>query len=79
MRKGNKKDEFCSLPIGSMTQAMQAQRALEAEGIFVRIQKADAEAEGRGCAYAVGFPCGYEAEVKNVLRAHDLLPTRRRR
>ena len=79
MRKGNKRDEFCTLPIGSMTQAMQAQRALEQEGIFVHVQKTDTEIEERGCAYAVGFPCGYESEVKRILKSRELLPTRGRR
>ncbi len=58
----------CSAVIGSMTQAMNAQKALERAAIPARVEKADSSATRRGCAYAVTYDCSWEGAVREVLR-----------
>ena len=58
----------CLAVIGSMTQAMKAQRALANAAIFAKVEKADSSMTRRGCAYAVSYACEQEANVREVLR-----------
>ena len=58
----------CSCVIGSMTQAMKAQRILSAAAIHAKVEKADSSATRRGCAYAVYYPCEQDANVRAILR-----------
>ena len=58
----------CVAVIGSMTQAMKAQRALANAAIFARVEKVDSSMTRRGCAYAVSYSCNQEANVREVLR-----------
>ena len=68
MRKNSYGNE-CIAVIGSTTQAMNAQGVLARAGIRVEmIKAADSMGSGRGCAYALSFPCEQEATVKTVLR-----------
>lgn len=57
----------CVAVIGSMTQALRAQRALAGAAIPAEIIKADARDEKRGCAYALSYSCAQENNVKTVL------------
>ena len=58
----------CFCVIGSMTQAMKAQRILAAAAIGARVEKADSSITRRGCAYAIYYPCEQDANVRAVLR-----------
>lgn len=58
----------CVAVIGSMTQAMKAQRALANAAIFAGVEKVDSSMTRRGCAYAVSYACNQEANVREVLR-----------
>ena len=58
----------CVAVIGSMTQAMKAQRALANAAIFAKVEKADSSMTRRGCAYAISYACDQEANVREILR-----------
>lgn len=58
----------CFCVIGSMTQAMKAQRILSAAAIHARVEKADSATTRRGCAYAIYYPCEQDANVRAILR-----------
>ena len=60
------KEDFniCSVQIGSITQAMRAQRALATAAIPTTVIKNDTS---RGCIYALSFSCSQENNVKTVL------------
>ena len=66
------KKEACASVIGSMTQAMKAQKALERAAIPARVEKADSSATRRGCAYAVIYDCSWEGAVREVLRREEI-------
>lgn len=57
----------CVAVIGSMTQALRAQRVLASAAIQAEVVKADAKEERRGCAYALSYSCAQENNVKTVL------------
>lgn len=59
----------CMAVIGSVTQAMRAQKALTAAAIYSRVEKAESSAAGKGCAYGVVFACSQEAMAERALRA----------
>lgn len=58
----------CSAVIGSMTQAIRAQRVLADAAIRAEVVKADASVTRYGCAYAVSYPCSQDRNVREVLR-----------
>ena len=60
------KEDFraCSAQIGSVTQAMRAQRVLATAAIPTTVVKNDA---ARGCIYALSFSCSQENNVRSVL------------
>lgn len=64
---------LCSIPVGSMTRAMRAQRVLSAAAVPARVVKADSASTGRGCAYAVAVSCGRELVARELLRRSSLL------
>ena len=63
----------CVAVIGSMTQAMRAQKALERASIPARVEKADSSATRRGCAYGVTYDCSWEGAVREVLRRSGIV------
>ena len=67
MRNEGQQNE-CIAVIGSVTQAMNAQNVLAAAAIRVEVIKADSSITGRGCAYALMYPCIMEEKVESVLR-----------
>lgn len=59
----------CMAVIGSITQAMRAQKALTNAAIYSRVEKADSTQTPRGCAYGVVFSCAQEMAAERALRA----------
>ncbi len=57
----------CIAEIGSMTQAMRAQRALASDAIPTTVIKSNSTNSGRGCAYGVSFACAQGENVRNAL------------
>ena len=57
----------CIAVIGSMTQAMRAQKILANAAIRAEIIKADASLTKRGCAYALEYACVQDQNVKTIL------------
>ncbi|MBE6632709.1 MAG: DUF3343 domain-containing protein [Ruminococcaceae bacterium] len=58
----------CNAVIGSVTQAMRAQRLLVGGKVMARVIKASPKETGRGCAYAVTYPCQQADEARELLR-----------
>lgn len=57
----------CFAVMGSMTQALRAQKELAQAAIRVDVVKADSAHTHRGCAYALSYPCVQESNVHTVL------------
>lgn len=57
----------CSAAIGSVTQAMKAQRALAQAAIPATVVKWEASSRLRGCTYGVRFSCLQQKNVQTVL------------
>ena len=57
----------CVVEIGSMTQAMKAQRALAEVAIPTTVVKSNSVKSSRGCAYALSFDCAQTENVQNAL------------
>lgn len=57
----------CLAVMGSMTQAMRAQKVLLGAAVRAEIVKADSAHTRRGCAYALSYPCSQENNVRTVL------------
>ena len=66
MRNSSGENE-CVATLGSVSQALRAQKLLRAVGIRSEILQADGAARRRGCAYALSFPCYQRQNVKSVL------------
>ena len=59
---------LCSAAIGSVTEAMRAERALAAMAIRSDVIKTERNGR-RGCIYGVSFPCAEENNVRSALGA----------
>ncbi|MBE6533441.1 MAG: DUF3343 domain-containing protein [Ruminococcaceae bacterium] len=57
----------CIAEIGSMTQAMKAQRVLAEAAIPTTVIKSNSSKNAKGCAYGVSFACAQEENVQNAL------------
>lgn len=68
MRNHQEQNE-CIAVIGSVTQAMHAQNVLATSAIRVEVVKADSSITGRGCAYALMYPCVMEESIQSVLKS----------
>ena len=62
---------FCEAAIGSVTEAMKAERLLLRAGIKVEVLKVD-KATGRGCIYGIKFPIAQRGNVLSVLSASGI-------
>lgn len=62
-----KQNSCCFAAIGSMTQAMRAQKILADAAIRTEIVGVDALHSRRGCAFALSYPCSQERNVRTVL------------
>ena len=59
----------CVAAIGSVTQAMKAQKVLDAAAIPTTVVKLEATSRRLGCIHGVRFSCAQENNVKRVLEA----------
>ena len=57
----------CFAVMGSMTQALRAQKVLAGAAIRAEVVKADSNHTRRGCAYALSYPCVQDGNVRAVL------------
>ncbi|MBQ9784129.1 MAG: DUF3343 domain-containing protein [Clostridia bacterium] len=64
----HEQQDGCLAVIGSMTQAIRAQRVLAGAAIRAEVVKADTSDVRRGCAYALSYPCAQGANVRTVLK-----------
>ena len=62
----------CVAAIGSMTQALAAQRVLGAEGFLTGVEAVDPTKTRRGCSYGVSFFCAYENRIREILKRAGL-------
>ena len=62
-----KQNPLCFAAIGSMTQAMRAQKVLADAAVRTEIVGVDAQRSRRGCAYALSYPCSQERNVRTIL------------
>ena len=56
----------CIAEIGSMTQAIKAQRILADSAIPTTVVKSNSMGSGKGCAYGVSFPCQQRENVERI-------------
>lgn len=61
------------MPIGSMTQAMAATRALASASLPSSVRKTNGESR-RGCSYGVTYPCEKEDTVRSILANAGIFP-----
>lgn len=65
--QNQKSNASCTAILGSVTQAMRAQRALASAAILSEVRKVDAVSGRRGCAYGIEYSCLQRGNVKAVL------------
>lgn len=58
--------QSCTAVIGSMTKAMQAQRALAEASVRASVQKVSSTQAG-GCVYGVSYACNQDQMVREIL------------
>ena len=56
----------CIAAIGSVTQAMRAQKVLAGEAIRTNLVKTSGNSH-RGCSYALSYSCSQDANVRAIL------------
>lgn len=59
----------CIAEIGSMTQAMRAQRALADAAIPTTVIKSNSSKNSRGCVYGVSFSCSQRENAENIFES----------
>ena len=64
----------CSAAIGSVTQAMKAQKALAEAAIPSTVIKWEASSRLRGCTYGVRYSCQQARNVQTVFAAARIVP-----
>lgn len=64
--------KICTAAIGSLTNAIKAQRALSEAEIEGTIVKLDASMTRKGCAYGVEFRCERIKAVRAVMNAENI-------
>ncbi len=57
----------CTAVLGTMTQAMQAERVLSNATIHATVTKISSSKSSKGCTYGVTFPCAQESHVRDIL------------
>ena len=61
----------CTAELGSMTQAMKAQKILAGAAIPTTVRKMEASSSRRGCSYGIRYACSQEKNIRTVLsQAH---------
>lgn len=66
--RNDTENKQCVTVIGSMTQAMRAQKVLASAAIRAEVIKADSSRTRRGCAYALSYSCYQEQNVQRILK-----------
>ncbi len=66
------RDGGCTAVMGSMTNALQAQKALANAAIYVSVTKISASGSTNGCSYGISYPCSAESNVRAVLASAGL-------
>ena len=64
----------CSAEIGSVTEAMKAQKVLAAAAIPSEIIKKEGTSRHRGCVFGIGFSCAQKNNVRSILGAARIYP-----
>lgn len=57
----------CTAELGTMTQAMKAQRVLAEAAIPCVVYKMEASSSRRGCSYGIRYVCSQEKNIRVVL------------
>lgn len=65
----------CTAALGSLTNAIKAQRALTKEGIQCEVVKLDSSMTRRGCAYGVEYSCSDHRSVRAVMNQEKITVT----
>lgn len=69
-----KRDSYeCSAEMGSVTEAMKAQRVLAAAAIPTEVIKIEGTRR-RGCVFGIGFSCSQQNNVRAVLSSARINP-----
>ena len=64
----------CSAALGSVTEAMKAEKVLAAAAIPCEIIKSEGSSRRRGCVFGIGFSCAQQNNVRAVLSAARIYP-----
>ena len=64
----------CSAEIGSVTEAMNAQRILAAAAIPSEIIKKEGSSRRRGCVFGIEFSCAQQNNVRTILGSAKIYP-----
>ena len=64
--------KICTAALGSLTNAMKAQRVLSEAEIESNIVKLEASMTRKGCAYGVEFPCDLIKTVRSLMNAKGI-------
>ncbi len=62
----------CIAVLGTMTNALQAQKTLANAAIFASITKISSSKSAKGCTYGVSYPCIQDKNVRTILARSDL-------
>ena len=61
----------CSIPLGSMTQAIKTRRLLARVDIAVTVKKLSSGG-AKGCIYGIEYPCELSGNVRTVLQQNGM-------
>ena len=64
-----RENNICSAEIGSVTQAMMAEKALSHAAIPSAVIKKESSSRSKGCVYGIEFSCAQLQNVRAVLDA----------
>lgn len=62
----------CTAVLGTMTNALQAQRALANATIYASVIKISSSQSAKGCTYGISYPCSQDHHVRMVLSNADI-------
>ena len=62
----------CQIAIGSVTEAMKAQRVLSGAAIPSDVIKVDKAGRYGGCIYGISFMCAQEKNVRSLLYSYGI-------
>jgi hypothetical protein len=65
----NNQSNICSAEIGSVTQALNAQKALAASAIPAKVVKKDSASRQKGCVYGLEISCRQLENARAILES----------